>query len=100
MSPEPTPTTARLLDECVDTLLAGGDWRLYAAASNEAATMAQLMPVAEQVLDLARHGGAPPQVEPRRRVWRRISSAIGLRFDASRRSIAAGGFAGRAAPAI
>ena len=100
MSPEPTPSSARLLDECIDELLAGGDWHQRSARSDDAAVMAQLMPVAEQVLDLAHRSRSPGPGEPRRRIWRRISAAIGIRFDASRRFVAAGGLAGGLAPAI
>jgi hypothetical protein len=71
--PERDETTAILLDECIQALMDGEDWREVMLAHED--EMAPLVAVGHWLLELARNV-PPATTEGRTRIWRRISDSI------------------------
>jgi len=92
MKTEPAPEHAAFLDACVDSLLAGEDWRAQLEDDGGAAIVPH-MEMAEIVLAVARQAPPKPDQQTRTRTWRRVIRRVGDAISPISVSLAGGGVA-------
>jgi hypothetical protein len=85
-----------LLDACVDSLLAGEDWRANLRDDRGTDEILPRMEMAEIVLAVARQSPHRPDQHTRTRTWQRVVQRAGAAISLTSVSLAGGG----AAPAL